>query len=341
MLERAFVFPKRSRGRQSAAAIERYERELAAFCRHITEIDSGLDFKVSARGWAYILEEHGLAKGDFDAAERLITDCRKAGHLPVDFCAEDEGRGVDHLEKIDHETAEAFAQGWVDYLADAHEQYTPVSFWDDLDTYVEMTVEKIDLKNLFAPICSEFRIATTNISGWNDINRRVQIMRRFANWERQGKKCVLLHCGDHDPGGLQISKFLRSNLEDLADAIGWHPRKLHIERFGLNCEFIRQQGLTWIDNLETGSGGRLDDRRHPDHHKDYVQSYLRKFGARKVEANALVTRPAAGRALCRSAILKYVPAGTPEKYEEQLDIEREAVRREIARLMRRWGGSRR
>ena len=335
MLERTITLPKRGRGRPGADATAQYERELEAFCRRLTEIDSGLDFKVSSRGWAYILEEHGLTKGDFDAAERLITDCRKKGHLPVDFCAEDEGRSVDHLEEIDHETVEAFAQGWVDYLADAHEQYTPFSFCDDLDVYVQMTVEKIDLKNLFSPECARFRVATTNVSGWNDINRRVQIMQRFAHWERQGKKCVLLHCGDHDPGGLHISAFLRSNLEDLAKAVGWHPRKLHIERFGLNHDFIRQQRLTWIDNLETSSGGRLDDRRHPDHHKQYVQSYLKKFGARKVEANALVTRPQAGRTLCRSAILKYVPAEAPQTYEQNLRTERESVRREIARLMRK------
>src|SRR5262249_57175366 len=99
-----------------------------------------------------------------------------------------------------------------------------------------------------------------------------------------------------------------SNLEDLADAVGWHPRKLHIERFGLNYDFIQKHRLTWIENLETSSGERLDDRGHNDHHKDYVQSYLREFGARKVEANALVTRPAAGRALCPSALLECVPA---------------------------------
>jgi hypothetical protein len=212
MLDTTIVFPRRSRGRQSASATERYERELKAFCRRL-----GLDFKVGARGWAYILEEHGLTKGDFDAAERLIGECRKKGYLPVDFTAEDEGRSVDHLEKIDEEDAQAFARGWVDYLEDAHEQFVPFSFWRDLDVYVQMTVEKIDLKNLFAPECAQFRIVTTNVSGWNDINRRVGIMRRFAHWERQGKRCVLLHCGDHDPGGLQISGFLRSNLEDLTD----------------------------------------------------------------------------------------------------------------------------
>ena len=105
----------------------------------------------------------------------------------------------------------------------------------------------------------------------------------------------------------------------------------------MNYEFIRAQRLTWIDNLETSSGGRLDDPRHPDHDKDYVQSYLKKFGARKVEANALVTRPEAGRALCRSAILKYVPPNAPKEYEKSLRVEREMVRRHIARLMRKWG----
>ena len=337
MLERTITLPKRGRGRPGADATAQYERELEAFCCRLTEIDSGLDFKVSSRGWCYILEEYGLTKGDFDSAQKLIDQCRKGGLLPVDICSEDEGRTADHLEDITREDPEEFAENWIDYLGHAHEQYTPFSFWDDLDVYVQMTVEKIDLKSLFAPVCTQFCIATTNISGWNDINSRIAIMRRFAHWERLGKRIVLLHCGDHDPGGLHISEFLRSNLEDLAKAAGWHPRNLKIERFGLNYDFIQRHRLTWINNLETGSGGRLDDPDHSDHCKSYVQSYLARFGARKVEANALVTRPAAGRALCRSAILKYVPADAPEKYEEQLRTEREAVRREIARLMRRWG----
>src|SRR5262249_11167325 len=115
------TLPKRGRGRPTADALARYERELEMFCRRL----------ISSRGWGYLLEQHGLAKGDFDIAERLINDCRKAGHLPVDFCAEDDGRAVDHLEEINHETVETFAEGWVDYLSEAHEQYTPLSFWDD------------------------------------------------------------------------------------------------------------------------------------------------------------------------------------------------------------------
>jgi hypothetical protein len=284
-------------------------------------------------GWCYVLEEHGLEKGDFDVAERLINKCRKSGLLPLDICCEDEGRLAENLEKIDSETPTEFAQGWVDYLSHAHEQYCPVSFWNDLDVYVEMTVEKIDLRSLFSPVCAEFHVPLTNISGWNDINSRAAIMRRFKHWERRSKRPVLLHCGDHDPGGLHISGFLRSNMEDLEDAVGWAPDSVHTDRFGLNYDFIKEHRLTWIENLKTGSGGDLADKDHNDHDKPYVQDYLDKFGARKVEANALVVRPEAGRKLCRDAILKYVPADAVERYECRLASEQRKAKRAIAQLL--------
>jgi hypothetical protein len=196
-----------------------------------------------------------------------------------------------------------------------------------------MTVEKIDLKNLFRPVTKQLHVPTYNVSGWNDINSRAAIMMRFRTYGR-GKKCILLHCGDHDPGGLHISKFIRSNMQELAEQVGWSPDNLIIDRFGLNADFIDEQGLTWIDNLGTGSGGDLADPGHDDHFKPYVQEYLARFGARKVEANALVKRPEAGRKLCRDAILKYVPATAPARYQRKLVRLQNKARREILRMLR-------
>src|SRR5262245_1558376 len=117
--------PRRPRGRPTATAEERYQDELERFCEELEEIDSGLEFKVSSRGWCYILEEHGLTKGDFNAAQRVINDARKSGLLPVDFCSEDDGRQTEHLKRVDDQSAQEFAQSWVDYLQEAHEQYRP------------------------------------------------------------------------------------------------------------------------------------------------------------------------------------------------------------------------
>jgi hypothetical protein len=218
------------------------------------------------------------------------------------------------------------------------EKYLPISFWDDLGVYIEVATEKLSLRNLFEPVCAEFHIPVTNFKGWSDLNARAAIMRRFAYWEARGKKCILLLCGDHDPGGLRITDKMRKNLEDLAGAVGWSPANLLITRFGLNADFIDANDLTWIDNLETSSGGRLDDEDHADHDKDYVQSYLammtERYGenlaARKCEANALVVVPDIGRQLCRDAILEHVDIEAARRYERQLAHTREQLKQALA-----------
>jgi hypothetical protein len=317
--------PTRPRGRQSAQAAAQYREDVADFAARILEIQSRLEFAPSARGYAYVLEGEGiLTKGDFDAAERLINRCRKNGTLPLDICSEDERRSADGIEQLDG-VIEAEIGAWISALRDASSSYTPVSFWDDHTVYIEMAVEKVDLKHLFAPICQKFRIPIQNIAGWADLHSRAAMMRRFAQHERAGRTPVLLYCGDHDPGGLQISSFLRANLEELSGAVGWRPDNLIVDRFGLDYDFIEHLSLTWIDNLETSSGKRLDDPKHPDHHKPYVQDYIRRFGVRKVEANALIVRPVEGRELCRQAILKYMPKTAPAKYEKRLKPHRAAL----------------
>ena len=81
------------------------------------------------------------------------------------------------------------------------------------------------------------------------------------------------------PGGLKISKSLRKHFDDLAyaDGVSYWADSLEIVRFGLNYDFIKANNLSWIDNFETSSGGRLDNPRHKEHHKPYVQNYLAEY----------------------------------------------------------------
>jgi hypothetical protein len=68
------------------------------------------------------------------------------------------------------------------------------------DVYIEIAVEKVDLKSLFDPICERFCIPLQNIKGWADINDRAGMMKRFAKWERCGKRCILLLWRGPRPG---------------------------------------------------------------------------------------------------------------------------------------------
>lgn len=310
------VLPQTKKGRRSYQGQQDYEQQLQQFADVIKEIESRLQFPVSARGWCYILEEHGLTKGEFSKIQDCMVECRKKGLLPIGICAEDRSRTWDGLERLD-DTPEIQANSWISYLNQAWMSYSPISFWDYQDCYLEMMVEKIDLKYLFNGVCKEYKIAIANAKGRSDLNMRAEMMKRFQHHESQGRKPVLLYCGDHDPMGLAISNELKSNIQELSDAVGWHPDRLIIHRFGLNADFIEVNQLSWIDNLETGSGDRLDDPKHKHHNADYVQSYIKQFGIRKCEANALVTRPEAGKALCRNAIAQFIKPEGIKRWQQE------------------------
>jgi hypothetical protein len=238
----ADLLPKRSRGRQSDVAIHQYGERVAEFCNLILKIKSTMDFDVGSRGWCYILEHHGLRKGEFGAAEKLITDCRKSGALPLEICAEDESRKVVGLQRLDDADIEREAASWIDYISnDVHKSYTPVGFWDNLDCYVEVAVEKLDLRNLFEAPCAEFHVPIQNFKGWSDLNARAALMKRFAEHEAAGRQCVLLLCGDHDPGGLHITNTMRKNLADLSGAVGWTPDNLIVHSIWPQRRFHRRQ----------------------------------------------------------------------------------------------------
>jgi hypothetical protein len=84
----------------------------------------------------------------------------------------------------------------------------------------------------------------------------------------------------------------------------------------------------------TGSGKLpLDDPRHSDHHKPYVQNYIAKYGVRKVEANALVVAPEAGRALCRAAIERHISTIRIPEYEAALKGAQDEVASAVRKLL--------
>jgi hypothetical protein len=63
-----------------------------------------------------------------------------------------------------------------------------------------------------------------------------------------------------------------------------------------------------------------------------------QFGKRKVEANALVAHPEEGPALCREAILKYLPARARRRYLVQLKVVREELEELLTASLRKKYG---
>jgi hypothetical protein len=78
---------------------------------------------------------------------------------------DDEGRQPTEPEDPDNKTPAEYADFWAEIFADSWERYTPGSFWDFQPYYIEMVVEKVDLKTLFKPICDKYRVRVANASG--------------------------------------------------------------------------------------------------------------------------------------------------------------------------------
>ena len=114
--------------------------------------------------------------------------------------------------------------------------------------------------------------------------------------------------------GLELATSMHKQLDDLSGALGWTPDNLIVDRIGLNFDFVESAGLSWINNLETGSG------KQADLSNPIVSKYVSKYGRRKVEANAIVVNPQAGRDLIEEGVIKYLG-------EDALD-RRQTIRRD-------------
>lgn len=313
------------------------DEELIAFANALQAFP--VPFELSARGWGYQLEDAGLiTKAEFDYVESIINKCRKKGFLPIDFIAEEEGRKFTGVETPETDTPIVYMKRYLNAVLTCDDWYTP-DWWAGEDFYIQMLVEKIDLKTLFEPICHEYHIPIATSKGWSSMLQRAEYAKRFMRAEAKGLKCVLLYCGDHDPDGLRISDFIRENLDDLREIVwadgtpGYDPAALQIRRFGLDYEFIKKNNLTWIDNLITGSGKNLASPAHKNYHMPYVQNYLKEFGIRKCEANALVVRPTEARQLCREAIEEYLGGAAITRFKRK----RAAIHKRVEEMREKTG----
>lgn len=315
------------------------EERLREFATKIKELQEQIGFKVSARGWCYQLESERLInKDEFDKVESWINKCRKKGILPVDFTAEEEGRKFSGVEEPTEESPVEFMGRYVNATLKAENYYTP-DWWIGEEYYIQMLVEKIDLKTLFLPVCEKYHIPIATSKGWSSIIQRGTYARRFKEAEDKGLQTILLYCGDHDPDGLRISDFIKKNLMDLKDIEwedgeeGYNPENLKVIRFGLEADFIKKHNLTWINNLITGSGKDLGNPNHKNHDMPYVQSYIEEHGVRKCEANAIVPIPKIAREFVEKVIVDFVGLDAEDRFQEK----RDEVKKRLDKFRRKIG----
>lgn len=106
--------------------------------------------------------------------------------------------------------------------------------WEDQPWHVEVWIEKEALAGVIEGICSELRIPhlacrgyTSQSEMWSSAQRLVRVC---AGGDR---KALILHLGDHDPSGLDMTR-------DIADRLEMFGAEVEVRRIALNMDQIEE-----------------------------------------------------------------------------------------------------
>lgn len=152
--------------------------------------------------------------------------------------------------------------------------------WATQPTRVEVWIEKEALAGVFARICSELDVPYFACRGYTSQSEMWTASERLKKYKRKGQRIEILHFGDHDPSGIDMT---RDIIDRLNETFGV---RMYLTRLALNMDQVRKYKPPPNPAKETDS--RFD-------------GYLTQFGSKSWELDAL--EPKVFTELVRSTIL--------------------------------------
>ncbi len=157
-----------------------------------------------------------------------------------------------------------------------------LDYWQDQDNYVEVWVEKDALVGVVGRICDQLDLKYFSCRGYVSQSEMWVAAKRLEKRQREGKNIVLLHLGDHDPSGIDMSR-------DILDRLNvFETDDIEFKRLALNMEQVEEYN-------PPPNPTKLTDSR--------ATKYLSDFGHECWELDAL--EPKVIDALIKDNVLKF------------------------------------
>ena len=133
-----------------------------------------------------------------------------------------------------------------------------LDWWEGQENYVEVWVEKDALVGIVGQICEELDVSYFSCRGYVSQSELWGAAMRMQQHERAGKHTVLLHLGDHDPSGRDMSR----DIVDRLELFGTSDVEFH--RLALNMSQIEQYGPPPNPTklTDSRSGGYIEEFGH-------------------------------------------------------------------------------
>lgn len=110
------------------------------------------------------------------------------------------------------------------------------NLWRDQPCYVECWIEKDALLGVIERICGEYRVPYLACRGYASSSELYLAGKRHRAQARTGKRTIVLHLGDHDPSGLDMT---RVN-DDSVNTFGRLGGTCEVRRVALNMDQVRE-----------------------------------------------------------------------------------------------------
>lgn len=207
-----------------------------------------------------------VARGVFANHERnykklgdVVTKGRDAGLLSWDSIV-DRGRVIRKVPTFNSQ--KEFADSVIrNYLTD---------WWRDQESTVQVWVEKDALSSVVWNACSEWNVPFVACKGYMSASAMWSIARDILT---NGKQCIIIHLGDHDPSGIDMTRDIEERLRVYSSPLPEEERPgIEVRRIALNMDQIKK--IEPIPNPTKVSDPRAD-------------WYLNEYGESSWELDAL------------------------------------------------------
>lgn len=146
-------------------------------------------------------------------------------------------------------------------------QYIRHNPWLSQGFYVEVWVEKEALGNVVAKACDDYLVPYMSCKGYLSASEAYRAGKRFKEKEYEGKRGVMIHLGDHDPSGVDMTRDNTERLEMFA-----RSHDIEVRRIALNMNQVKELNLP-------PNPAKITDSR--------AKEYIKRYGQLSWELDAL------------------------------------------------------
>lgn len=231
----------------------------------------------------------------------IINDARLAGRLDWDYL-DDEQRVLRDQPHWDD------PEGILNAVASQYRTYR----WASQPEHVEVWIEKDALLGVIRSVCTDNDVPYFSCRGYTSQSAMHDAALRLRRYEKQGQKTVVIHLGDHDPSGVDMSR-------DIQDRLELFGSTAEVIRIALTMEQIEQY-------QPPPNPAKLSDSR--------AAKYIDIYGDDSWELDAM--DPAIMQALIADAIAEH-------RDDEQWALDTEAMETDrfiLGRISARYGAVR-